>query len=103
MSEFVYITDDTYTKRQVLRMEHLVLKVNDTKSWYVYERKQTKTKNFKFYPPHSRCESDDMSDINSVKILGVGVRVGIADDAPVCLQDERHGGKLREDHQLGNV
>ena len=25
--EFVYITDDTYTKRQVLRMEHLVLKV----------------------------------------------------------------------------
>ena len=27
VSEFVYITDDTYTKRQVLRMEHLVLKV----------------------------------------------------------------------------
>lgn len=25
--EFVYITDDTYTKKQVLRMEHLVLKV----------------------------------------------------------------------------
>ncbi|XP_065556710.1 G2/mitotic-specific cyclin-A-like isoform X2 [Artemia franciscana] len=27
VSEFVYITDDTYTKRQVLRMEHLILKV----------------------------------------------------------------------------
>lgn len=27
VGEFVYITDDTYTKRQVLRMEHLVLKV----------------------------------------------------------------------------
>lgn len=27
VSEFVYITDDTYTKNQVLRMEHLVLKV----------------------------------------------------------------------------
>lgn len=26
-SEFVYITDDTYTKKQVLRMEHLILKV----------------------------------------------------------------------------
>jgi len=26
-TEFVYITDDTYTKRQVLRMEHLILKV----------------------------------------------------------------------------
>ncbi|XP_078396214.1 cyclin-A2 [Cetorhinus maximus] len=25
--EFVYITDDTYTKKQVLRMEHLILKV----------------------------------------------------------------------------
>ncbi|CAM4615969.1 unnamed protein product [Leuciscus chuanchicus] len=27
VSEFVYITDDTYTKKQVLRMEHLVLTV----------------------------------------------------------------------------
>uniref|UniRef100_T1J3G8 Uncharacterized protein n=1 Tax=Strigamia maritima TaxID=126957 RepID=T1J3G8_STRMM len=27
LAEFVYITDDTYTKKQVLRMEHLVLKV----------------------------------------------------------------------------
>ncbi len=27
MAEFVYITDDTYTKKQVLRMEHLVLTV----------------------------------------------------------------------------
>ncbi|KAJ7326997.1 hypothetical protein JRQ81_016756 [Phrynocephalus forsythii] len=27
VAEFVYITDDTYTKRQVLRMEHLILKV----------------------------------------------------------------------------
>jgi len=27
VTEFVYITDDTYTKKQVLRMEHLVLKV----------------------------------------------------------------------------
>nr|XP_060634977.1 cyclin-A2 [Anolis sagrei ordinatus] len=27
VAEFVYITDDTYTKKQVLRMEHLVLKV----------------------------------------------------------------------------
>ncbi|KAJ8922769.1 hypothetical protein NQ315_007804 [Exocentrus adspersus] len=27
ISEFVYITDDTYTKRQVIRMEHLILKV----------------------------------------------------------------------------
>lgn len=27
MAEFVYITDDTYTKKQVLRMEQLVLKV----------------------------------------------------------------------------
>ena len=27
MTEFVYITDDTYTTKQVLRMEHLVLKV----------------------------------------------------------------------------
>ncbi|XP_073980321.1 cyclin A isoform X2 [Rhodnius prolixus] len=26
-SEFTYITDDTYTKKQLLRMEHLVLKV----------------------------------------------------------------------------
>ncbi|XP_001511579.2 cyclin-A1 isoform X2 [Ornithorhynchus anatinus] len=27
VDEFVYITDDTYTKRQLLRMEHLLLKV----------------------------------------------------------------------------
>lgn len=27
IEEFVYITDDTYNKRQVLRMEHLILKV----------------------------------------------------------------------------
>ncbi|KAK6486634.1 cyclin-A1-like [Huso huso] len=27
VDEFVYITDDTYTKKQVLRMEHLLLKV----------------------------------------------------------------------------
>lgn len=27
VKEFVYITDDTYTQKQVLRMEHLVLKV----------------------------------------------------------------------------
>lgn len=27
VTEFVYITDDTYTKREVLRMEHLILKV----------------------------------------------------------------------------
>nr|CAA53212.1 cyclin A(2) [Mus musculus] len=27
VAEFVYITDDTYSKKQVLRMEHLVLKV----------------------------------------------------------------------------
>lgn len=27
ISEFVYITDDTYSKRQVIRMEHLILKV----------------------------------------------------------------------------
>ncbi|XP_068281573.1 cyclin-A1 [Nyctibius grandis] len=27
VDEFVYITDDTYTKRQLLRMEHLILKV----------------------------------------------------------------------------
>ncbi|PSN53589.1 G2/mitotic-specific cyclin-A [Blattella germanica] len=27
VGEFVYITDDTYTKKQVLRMEHLLLKV----------------------------------------------------------------------------
>ena len=27
VTEFAYITDDTYTKQQVLRMEHLVLKV----------------------------------------------------------------------------
>jgi len=29
VGEFVYITDDTYNKKQVLRMEHLVLKVLD--------------------------------------------------------------------------
>lgn len=27
MGEFVYITDDTYNKKQVIRMEHLILKV----------------------------------------------------------------------------
>lgn len=27
VGEFVYITDDTYTKKQVLRMEHLILKI----------------------------------------------------------------------------
>lgn len=27
VTEFCYITDDTYTKKQVLRMEHLVLEV----------------------------------------------------------------------------
>lgn len=27
VGEFVYITDDTYTKRQLLKMEHLLLKV----------------------------------------------------------------------------
>lgn len=31
IAEFVYITDDTYTKKQVLRMEHLLLKVLDFK------------------------------------------------------------------------
>jgi cyclin-A len=29
VAEFVYITDDTYTRKQVLRMEHLLLKVLD--------------------------------------------------------------------------
>ena len=29
VAEFVYITDDTYTKKQVLRMEQLVLGVLD--------------------------------------------------------------------------
>lgn len=27
VDEFVYITDDTYSKKQLLRMEHLLLKV----------------------------------------------------------------------------
>lgn len=27
VDEFVYITDDTYSKKQLLRMEHLMLKV----------------------------------------------------------------------------
>lgn len=27
MEEFVYVTDDTYTKKQLLRMEHIVLKI----------------------------------------------------------------------------
>lgn len=27
VKEFVYITDDTYTKKQLLKMEHLLLKV----------------------------------------------------------------------------
>lgn len=27
VEEFVYITDDTYTKRQLLRMEQMILKV----------------------------------------------------------------------------
>ena len=27
LSEFVYVTDDTYSQKQILRMEHLVLKV----------------------------------------------------------------------------
>lgn len=41
VSEFVYITDDTYTKKQVLRMEHLLLKVLDfrmtapTANWFL--------------------------------------------------------------------
>ena len=41
VGEFVYITDDTYTKKQVLRMEHLVLKVLDfrmttpTTNWFL--------------------------------------------------------------------
>ena len=29
LGEFVYITDDTYSKKQVLRMEHLILKVRN--------------------------------------------------------------------------
>jgi len=41
VSEFVFITDDTYTKKQVLRMEHLLLKILDFKmssptiSWFL--------------------------------------------------------------------
>jgi cyclin A len=41
VAEFVYITDDTYTKKQVLRMEHLMLKVLDfrmsppTANWFL--------------------------------------------------------------------
>lgn len=41
VNEFVYITDDTYTKKQVLRMEHLLLKVLDfrmsspTTNWFL--------------------------------------------------------------------
>lgn len=41
VGEFVYITDDTYTKKQVLRMEHLLLKVLDfrmsspTANWFL--------------------------------------------------------------------
>ena len=41
VGEYVYITDDTYTKKQVLRMEHLVLKVLDfrmttpTANWFL--------------------------------------------------------------------
>lgn len=34
VSEFVYITDDAYTKRQILRMEHLVLGVLDFRMNY---------------------------------------------------------------------
>lgn len=29
LSEFVYITDDTYTKSQIVRMERMILKVLD--------------------------------------------------------------------------
>ena len=32
LAEFVYITDDTYSKKQVLRMEHLILKVRRERS-----------------------------------------------------------------------
>lgn len=28
VNEFVFITDDTYTRQQVLRMEHLMIKVS---------------------------------------------------------------------------
>jgi cyclin A len=41
VSEFVYITDETYTKKQVLRMEHLLLKTLDfrvsqpTANWFL--------------------------------------------------------------------
>jgi len=41
VGEFVFITDDTYTKKQVLRMEHLLLKILDFKmssptiSWFL--------------------------------------------------------------------
>jgi len=41
ISEFVYITDDTYTKKQVLRMEHLMIKALDfrmtvpTANWFL--------------------------------------------------------------------
>jgi len=41
VNEFVYITDDTYTKRQVLRMEHLLLRIMDfhisvpTPNWFL--------------------------------------------------------------------
>lgn len=41
VNEFVYITDDTYTKKQVLRMEHLLLKCLDfrvsqpTANWFL--------------------------------------------------------------------
>jgi cyclin A len=41
VAEFVYITDDTYTRKQVLRMEHLLLKTLDfrvsqpTANWFL--------------------------------------------------------------------
>jgi hypothetical protein len=62
VNEFVYITDDTYTKKQVLRMEHLLLKVMDfrvsqpTTNWFL-------TNYLKFIKLNTNLSTSNNSDL----------------------------------------
>lgn len=66
VAEFVYITDDTYTKKQVLRMEHLLLKVLDfnmnapTVNWFLNHYLRFNKRHF------SLTSSDDQQRFESL-------------------------------------
>ncbi|XP_059377759.1 cyclin-A2-like isoform X2 [Carassius carassius] len=80
VAEFVYITDDTYTKKQVLRMEHLVLTVLSF-DLAAPTINQFLTQYFLHQPVSSKVESLSMSKA-FVEMTGYTL-----EDLMPCIQD----------------